>query len=226
MPTLCMDGFVWVDICDLRRAENRMKINLISSLKTITYKQISISRKRVDVIPKTGRQRGNKDYESAALTIELRAQTYYLLYLTAFTRFLLTLIVTIFCKHRAPCHRFPKRKRRNAATFKKHPLGSGGQQPEVYRRRWLAALRCHGSPRLRLRWIGQYVPSPSGCPRSSACKKSQTISNVNPRKQGENKDTQPRENVDVFDLDASASLTMSGLRDGSGRSTPGTSAHR
>src|SRR4029077_13810281 len=95
MPTLCMDGFVWVDIRDLRRAENRMNTNLRSVLKTITYNQISTNRKRGDVISKIGRQRGNKDYESAALTIELRAQTSYALNFTVSIRVLRTSRATV-----------------------------------------------------------------------------------------------------------------------------------
>jgi hypothetical protein len=45
---------------------------------------------------KTGPLRGNKDYESAALTIELRAQTVYLLNFKALISILLMSIVTIF----------------------------------------------------------------------------------------------------------------------------------
>ena len=75
MPTLCMDGFVWVNICDLRQAENSMVSVHASVLKTIIYKQVSTGIKQEGSKSKTGRRRGNKDYESAALTIELRAQT-------------------------------------------------------------------------------------------------------------------------------------------------------
>jgi len=74
MPTLCMDGFVWVDICDLHRAENDTVRSHVSILKTIRYKQVSTGIKREGSKSKTGRHRGNKDYESAALTIELRAR--------------------------------------------------------------------------------------------------------------------------------------------------------
>ena len=73
-----MDGFVWVNICDLRQAENSMASVHASVLKTIIYKQVSTGRKQEDPKSKTGTQGGNKDYESAALTIELRAQTVYL----------------------------------------------------------------------------------------------------------------------------------------------------
>ena len=87
MPTLCMDGFVWLDICNLRPAENCAGTCGINILKATTYNQISTGRKRNDVVFKTGRQRGNTDYESAALTIELRAQTVYLLVVTALIGF-------------------------------------------------------------------------------------------------------------------------------------------
>jgi hypothetical protein len=74
MPTLCMDGFVSVNICDLRRAENRTALVHASVLKTTVYKHLSTGIKQEGSKSKTGRQRGNKDYESAALTIELRAR--------------------------------------------------------------------------------------------------------------------------------------------------------
>ena len=74
MPTLCMDGFGSVDICDLRWAENRTVQANASVLKTIRYKQISTGTKQEGSKSKTGCQRGNKDYESAALTVELRAR--------------------------------------------------------------------------------------------------------------------------------------------------------
>jgi len=66
MPTLCMDGFVSVNICDLRRAENRTVSSHSSFLKTIIYKQISTGIKQEGWKSKTGCKRGNKDYESAA----------------------------------------------------------------------------------------------------------------------------------------------------------------
>ena len=69
-----MDGFVSVDICDLRQAEIRTVSVHASYLKTIIYKQISTGIKQEGSKSKTGRQGGNKDYESAALTIELRAR--------------------------------------------------------------------------------------------------------------------------------------------------------
>jgi hypothetical protein len=68
-----MDGFVSVNICDLCWAENRTVASCPSVLKTIIYKQVSTGIKQEGQKSKTGRQRGNKDYESAALTIELRA---------------------------------------------------------------------------------------------------------------------------------------------------------
>src|SRR5580658_4837706 len=74
MPTLCMDRFVSVDICDLRQAGTHAGIWPSSILETIGYKQISTGIKQKGPKSKTGRQRGNKDYESAALTIELRAR--------------------------------------------------------------------------------------------------------------------------------------------------------
>ena len=66
------------------------------------------------------------DYESAALTIELRAQTVYLLYFIALTRVLKIPIVTIFVTIERPCHRFLKRKQGRAATFRNHSLRGGG----------------------------------------------------------------------------------------------------
>ena len=69
-----MDGFVSVDICDLHRAENSTVSAHASLLKTIIYTQISTGIKQEGSKSKTGSYRGNKDYESAALTIELRAQ--------------------------------------------------------------------------------------------------------------------------------------------------------
>ena len=68
-----MDGFVPVNIYDLRRTENRTVSANASVLKTIIYKQISTGIKQEGSKSITGRRRGNKDYESAALTIELRA---------------------------------------------------------------------------------------------------------------------------------------------------------
>jgi hypothetical protein len=94
-----MDGFIWADICILSVAGNCTGIYLVSGLKTITYKQISTGTKRDDVMSKTGPEWGNKDYESAALTIELRAQTVYLIDVTAFIRLSNMLIVTILCTH-------------------------------------------------------------------------------------------------------------------------------
>ena len=81
-----MDGFVSVNICDLRQTESRTGLTLSSVLKTIIYKQVSTGRKQEDPKSKTGTQGGNKDYESAALTIELRAQTVYLLNVEALIR--------------------------------------------------------------------------------------------------------------------------------------------
>ena len=74
MPTLCMEGLISVDICDLARLENRAGFSRSSVLETVSYKRISTSIKRKGQKSKTGRRRGNKDYESAALTIELRAR--------------------------------------------------------------------------------------------------------------------------------------------------------
>ena len=48
------------------------------------------------------------DYESAALTIELRAQTVYLPRFTAFISLSTMPIVTIFLTIERPCHRFLK----------------------------------------------------------------------------------------------------------------------
>jgi len=76
MPTLCMAGLVSVDICDFVAGRKSHGFTLISILKTIRYKVISTGIKRKDPMSKIGRQSGNKDYESAALTIELRAQNY------------------------------------------------------------------------------------------------------------------------------------------------------
>jgi hypothetical protein len=117
MPTLCMDGFVPVNIYDLHRTENRTFPAHTSVLKTIIYKQISTGIKQEGSKSKTGRRMGNKDYESAALTIELRAQTVYLLKFTTHIRLLKRLIVTIFVTIERPCHRFPERKQQTAATF-------------------------------------------------------------------------------------------------------------
>ena len=62
-------------ICERARKPHGFSIH-VSVLKTIIYKQISTGIKQEGPKSKTGRKRGNKDYESAALTIELRAQAF------------------------------------------------------------------------------------------------------------------------------------------------------
>jgi hypothetical protein len=57
-----MDGFVSVNICDLRQTESRTGLTLASVLKTIIYKQVSTGRKQEDPKSKTGTQGGDKDY--------------------------------------------------------------------------------------------------------------------------------------------------------------------
>src|SRR5580658_4370561 len=116
MPTLCMDRFVSVDICDLRQAGTHAGIWPSSILETIGYKQISTGIKQKGPKSKTGRQRGNKDYESAALTIELRAQTSYLLWFISVFGNRIWPIVTIFATIASNCHCFSARTQRSAAT--------------------------------------------------------------------------------------------------------------